>query len=105
MKMLYFLFFALVLAARACAVQAQNVPTITAPDPDRNALRVNGLIELDVYASAPQHLASGMEYEVICTIAPLARFEVHERSDLYGMIRWRHVNSVDGTCNGWAKLP
>ena len=79
--------------------QVQN--EITVPDPAVNSLRMNGLIEVDVYETAA--IYESRYYEIICTIAPMGRFHVGERDVMFP--GWRHVWSEDGTCNGWAWLP
>ena len=104
MKKLITLFFVLTILTASCAAPAKD-PGVSVPDPNQNSLRLNGLLERDVYETEPQWINSGRFYQVICTIAPLSSFHVYERSRLYGMYNWRHVSSLDGTCDGWIYLP
>lgn len=95
-------FLAVVLSAMVLAgcgaSQAAPVdpgPGVTAPDPEDNSLRVNGVLEIEVF--------DVNWHGVWCTIAPLGKFRVYERSFSNPEYRW--VESYDGTCYGYAWMP
>lgn len=93
-------------ALAGCASQQSDVeettdPGVTAPNPDVNDLRINGIVDLDVYETVPMY--AHRYYEVVCTIAPLGKFHVGRRD--VTLPGYRYVKSWDGICEGWAWLP